>query len=297
MQSEILPRVRLQPRREVRRGVGGALVLLVLSAATPLRSCTLWGIAGDEADGGTLISKNRDWKPDHTQVLKLRRNSTGYAYFGLYAEGNAEPGIKSGVNEKGLTVVTASASSVPKATRDHQPGKHGVLATLLARYASCDEIVAKQEAIFGTARTGFFLISDRRKILMVEVGMDGKFALRTVAQGRVVHTNHFLEKSLEEFNVKIGPSSATRLGRITELVAAATPPLTLAAIATMSKDRHDGPDNSLWRTGKSSRTMSSWIVATPAQGAPRLRVVLANPGQPEEVRVYLLDANFWRTAK
>ena len=249
-----------------------------------LVACTLWAVAGDETGGGTIISKNRDWKPDHTQVLKLHRGPGSYAYFGLYAEGNDEPGLKGGVNEKGLSVVTASASSIPEASRAKQPGKRGALAVLLANYSTCDEIVARFEAIFPRTRTGFFLIADRRKVLVVEVGLDGRFAHRLLERGSVAHTNHFLEPSLGAFNLKVGRSSTTRLNRIGELLAQEPRPLTAAAFARMSRDQHAGPDNSLWRTGKSARTLSSWIVESPAEGAQRLRVHLATPGQPEELR-------------
>ena len=161
------------------------LAAIALWSGGDLNACTLWGSAGTNASGGTIISKNRDWKPDHTQVLKLHRGPGSYAYFGLYAEGNNEPGLKGGVNEKGLTVVTATASSIPEASRAKQPGKRGALAILLANYATCDEIVARLEAIFPRTRTGFFLIADRRKILVVEVGLDGKFAHRLVERGSV----------------------------------------------------------------------------------------------------------------
>jgi hypothetical protein len=275
------------------------LAALFLLSATRLHPCTLWGAAGETAGGGTLISKNRDWKPDHTQVLKMRRSTTGYAYFGLYAEGNNEPGLKSGVNEKGLTVVTASASSIPKEQQANQPGKRGALSTLLTKFATCDEIVAKQAEIFPMTRAAFFLIADARKLLVVEVGLNGKYALRTVERGPVVHTNYYLERSLAEFNVKIGRSSQTRFNRISELTASPAAEFTMDTFARISRDRNAGPDNSLWRTGngKNERTMSSWIVETPAQSAPRLRVLLANPGQPEETRTYVLDEKFWRTAK
>lgn len=276
-----------------------ALALTVLLSPTRLHACTLWGAAGALAGGGTLVSKNRDWKPDHTQVLKLQRSATGYAYFGLYAEGNDDPGLKSGVNEKGLSVLTASASCIPKAQRTSQPGKRGALLTLLTKYATCDEIVAQQASIFPHTRTGFFLIADARKLLVVEIGLGGHYALRVVERGPVAHTNHFLEKSLAEFNLKVGVSSTTRLGRIGDLLAAPDARFTLDSFVRMSRDQQAGPDNSLWRTGngKNERTMSSWITETPAEGPPRLRVLLANPGQPEETRTYVLDEQFWRGAK
>ncbi len=274
-----------------------AVMVILAALAGNLHACTLWGAAGNDASGGTLISKNRDWAPDHTEVLKMRRSSKGYAYFGLYAEGGAEPGIKAGVNEKGLTVITASAGSIPKDRRANQAGKHGVIAALLSGYANCDEVLAKKDAIFHSARTMFVMISDRRKIVLVEVGLAGKYALKTVDRGFVVHTNHFLEKPLSEFNIKIGPSTAARLERIGDLMKTSPRPYSLDSLAAMSKDQHAGPDNSLWRTGSKERTLASWIVATPARGAATLRVVIANPGQKEETRVLVLNERFWRETK
>jgi len=270
------------------------LVAFALSAGN-LSACTLWGVAGTNAAGGTLISKNRDWKPDHTQALKMQRDGKGYAYFGLYAVDGAAPGIKAGVNEKGLTVIAASASSIPKSRLDKQPGKHGVIGALLAGCASCDEVLAKKETLFPNARAMFLMISDHRKILVVEVGLEGKYALKSVTSGPVFHTNHFLEETLAEFNAKVGASSATRLDRVAQLLKAAPQPHTIESFAAISRDRHDGPDNSLWRTGQNTRTLASWIVETPLQGAPKLRVVIANPGQPEETQTFVLDQAFFQS--
>ena len=140
-----------------------------------------------DAAGGTIISKNRDWAPDHSQVLKMHRSAKGYAYFGLYAENGTEPGIKAGVNQKGLTVITATAGSIPKDRRASQPGKHGVIGTLLSGYASCDEVLAKKDTLFPSARTMFLMLSDRSKIVLVEVGLEGKYALKTSKWFRGAH--------------------------------------------------------------------------------------------------------------
>lgn len=268
------------------------VVVFGMSVGT-LQACTLWGVVCTNASGGTLICKNRDWKPDHTQVLKMNRSGKGYAYFGLYAVGGTEPGIKEGVNEKGLTVVTASASSIPQSQRDNQPGKHSVLSKLLSGYASCDEVLAKKDELFSVTRTMFIMISDRTKILVVEVGLEGKYAIKTVENGSAVHTNHFLEEKLAAFNTKMGTSSTTRLDRITELLKAGSESHSIEAFSKISRDQHAGPDNSLWRTGKNGSTLSSWIIETPARDAPKLRVVVANPGKPEEMHTFVLDQKFW----
>ncbi|HSA13084.1 MAG TPA: carcinine hydrolase/isopenicillin-N N-acyltransferase family protein [Candidatus Paceibacterota bacterium] len=255
--------------------------------------CTLWGAAGGDAGGGTIISKNRDWKPDHVQVLKVRRDGK-YAYLGLYAEGNKEPGIKQGVNEKGLCVTTASASSIPKATRDAQIGKSGLMTTLLAEYASCDQILADKEKLFSNRKPSFLMISDRKQILMLEEGLEGHFAVKVVKTGTVTHSNHYLEPSLAEYNQKIGESSTTRLDRISELIQAARRPLDISSFAEMSLDRHDGANNSLWRTGTNGCTLSSWILQSPVSGPPTLRVLIVNPGKPEELESFVLDKKFWK---
>jgi hypothetical protein len=275
-----------------------AFLLALLLVAIDAPACTLWGAAGADASGGTILSKNRDWAPDHTQVLKMRRGAGGYGFFGLYAVGNDAEGIKAGVNEKGLSVVTASAGSIPRATRDHQPGKRGIISETLAAFATCDEILAKKDEIFPHARAMIVMIADGRKVLVAEIGLEGKYVLWTVENGTIARTNHFLDDSLADFNIRIGVTSPARLERITELLKSAPRPLTIDAFAAMSRDRGSGAGRgAIWRTGNTSPTLASWIMETPERGAPRLRVVLANPGQPEEPRAFVLDERFWRETK
>ncbi len=275
------------------------LAALVCSlSALPAPACTLWGAAGadvgGDAAGGTLISKNRDWAPDHHQFLKKVRPKRGYAYFGLYAAGNDAPGLKAGVNEKGLTIVSASSSSLPRRVRDQQPDMHGVMVKILTDYATVDALMAHADAVFSRARANFFLVSDHRKVLTVEVGLHGKYALKVNESGTTSHTNHYLDPELASLTPqKVGVSSGTRYQRINSLLGQSTAPHTLEQFSGLSRDRADGPDNSLWRSGKEC-TLASWIVATPAQGAPRLHVVVANPGAPEVTHDLVLDGSFWK---
>ena len=117
--------------------------------------------------------------------------------------------------------------------------------------------------------------------------------MKVTATGHTAHTNHYLDSALDGCNIKVSASSATRFRRISELLQQTTTPLSVATFATMSKDRNDGPNDSLWRTGSGSRTLSSWILELPAEGAPRLRVVLAHPRQPEKEQLLVLDQSFW----
>lgn len=272
------------------------LFLAIILTSVDLRACTLWGAAGTETSGGTIVVKNRDSKPDHTQVLKMCRPEKGHAYFGLwtvYADKDAG-GIVAGVNEKGLTVFTAAAGSIPRRMWGDRPVRRTFTGALLADHASCDEVLANRAAIFPALRPAFIMLSDREKILTVEVGLGGKYALKTIGDGVVAHTNHYLDDSLAEFNISANESSLKRLGRITHLLEVSPRPFTAECFAVMGKDQHDGPDNSLWRTGKVARTLATWIVETPAHGAPRLRVAIANPGQPEQTHTFVLDEPFWK---
>ncbi|HWQ10693.1 MAG TPA: carcinine hydrolase/isopenicillin-N N-acyltransferase family protein, partial [Holophaga sp.] len=228
------------------------LALLMVLGLSPARlgACTLWAAIGDVAGGGTLLSKNRDWRPDHRQSLKVVHPSQGLAYCGLFAEDGEDPGLKAGVNEKGLSIVSAS-TNVPKQAKDHQPGKHGVMAQILADYATVEALAADADAVFSRARTSFYMVSDRKQVLLVEVGLEGRFSARLVASGTAAHTNHFLDPGLAvACSGRIGDSSARRLARVQELLGQSRRPFDLARFITISRDRNDGPDNSLWRSGK-----------------------------------------------
>jgi len=268
----------------------------IIQASVSLDACTLWGAAGTNASGGTIVIKNRDWKPDHRQVLKMKRPNKGYAYFGICTvyEGTSTEGLAAGVNEKGLTAFTAAASAIPSSMWKDAPVKRSFTTGLLTDYASCDEILAKKDAIFSALRPAFIMIADRKKILMVEVGLKGKYAVKTVENDVVVHANHFHDESLAEFNIKVSESSLKRFERITHLMKTTPRPFTTESFAVMSKDQNDGPDNSLWRTGKIARTLASWIVESPARGAQKLRVVIVNPGQEEQTHTFVLDDKFWK---
>jgi isopenicillin-N N-acyltransferase-like protein len=271
-------------------------LMIALCSMLPitLDACTLWAAIGDKAGGGgTLLSKNRDWKPDHRQTLRLVHPREGFTYLGLFAEGNDDPGLKAGVNEKGLSIVSAS-TNVPRNARASQPGKHGVMARILAGYASVDALIADAEKILSQARTSFFMVSDRRKVLVAEVGLAGKFSVKVVESGTATHTNHFLDPQLASiYNDKIGTSSAIRLARINELLAQGESPFTLAKFAAISRDQHDGQDNSLWRSGREC-TLASWIIESPIAGPQRLCVVIANPREEESTQDFELSEVFWK---
>ena len=180
----------------------------------------MWGIAGESsASGGTIIAKNRDWAPDHTQKLKIINPKKGNRYFGLFAEGNNDSGIKAGINDKGLSVISASASSIPRKVRDTQTDVSGIISGILVKYNFVNELLVDKK-IFSHARAGFLFVSDKKQIAIIEIGFEGKsYSVKTTGSGLVFHTNHYLDEKLLKENRKIGKSSLKRLERIGKLLA------------------------------------------------------------------------------
>lgn len=269
-----------------------AICSVAFLAASPLFACTLWGIAGDQSVEGTLIVKNRDWAPNHQQSLRLQTPSTGYRYLGLFANDGAYKGIKAGVNERGLVVVSASASSLARSVREADQERHGVMRAILQYYATLDEISAHADDVFPKAKPVFLLLADKTGLLQVEIGRQGKYRLQRVNQGAIAHTNHYLHESILDLPQQIGASSATRLARIQHLLAKHNQRWQLEDFTEISRDKNAGPENSLWRLGR-EHTLASWQMALPMQGAARLHLILANPNQSEQILDLILDNKFW----
>ncbi|MDR3414162.1 MAG: carcinine hydrolase/isopenicillin-N N-acyltransferase family protein [Formivibrio sp.] len=271
-----------------------ATTLALALYSAPVAASTIWAAAGDDANGGTLLAKNRDGKSDHRQILIHSKPGEGFSWFGLYSTGKEDPGLNAGVNEKGLSIVSTAASSIPAKQRVRQPGKHSVISQILSRFASVDELAANADHVFSGSRAVSLLVADHQQVLMAEIGLGGEFVFHTVDKGTLAHTNHYLNKDLAVFNTAPNPGSLVRLARINVLLKKTASPYTLSEFIAMSRDRHDGPENSLWRTGK-ERTLSSWIIQTPASGAAKLRVVIANPRESEKTFTYTLNDIFWKS--
>ncbi|MBA4423669.1 MAG: hypothetical protein C0390_11340 [Syntrophus sp. (in: bacteria)] len=267
-----------------------------LVSVSVLDACTLWAAAGDRAaHRGSLIAKNRDWTPEPSEI-RLVHPSTGFRSLGLFPiRDGKQKDIVAGVNEKGLVVVTATASSIPQAEREK--GGRGLMQQLLNVFSTVGDIL-ENKTVFTHTHPSTYLIADRRQTAWIEVAPGGRVSLRTTKRGVLAHTNHYLDETLIGANGKIGRSSRTRLGRIGELLDRCTAPLTLEDFIAFSQDRNDGPDDSLWRTGgkpDGKRTLASWIVSLPPEAPPELFVRLANPGEPERTMRMTLDGPFWKS--
>jgi len=261
------------------------LVIIFLMRPVGVQACTLWAAAGDDCvkGGGTLIVKNRDWRPDHRQELRVIKPDSGYSYVGLYAVGNDSPGLKGGVNEHGLVVVSATAGSIPQKERAAMKSARNVSGTLLTRCDGVDAALKRTDLFLGPQ---ILMLSDRKKVAYVEIGPEGKFAAKATETGVLRHTNHYMDEKLLWANKSIGVSSQTRYDRIGQLLTETPRPFALKAFIGFSQDQSAGPDNSIWRTGSSpdvSRTMAVWIVAVPPTGSPSLYLKLANPNEAQRV--------------
>jgi hypothetical protein len=247
------------------------------------------GVAG----GGALAAKNRDWTPDSPGRLELVRPPGGLTYLALMVQGRKGWGVRAGVNQAGLTVLSAAASALPKNRRGGPPG---ISRRLLAGFSSVSEVLEKGEMFQGLGPR-FYLLADARQVALVEIAPGGQARITSAHQGTLTHTNHYQSPDFAGFNQRRALSSHARQARVDALLAAAPRPLTLEAFQELSQDRGAGPDHSLWRTGtkpQGTRTLASFLVRLPLAGSPEVWATLANPGEPERRIKLILDENFWQ---
>lgn len=260
-------------------------VALWLLGAQPAAACTLWGAAGTAVDGGgTLIAKNRDWTPNHRQELFVLKPEQGYRALLLKAVGGTEPGVKAGVNEKGLVIVSATASQAVAAQRSADRQKKELMSHFLSTCADVDALLMKIDLL---RRPVFYLIGDRHQIALIEIAPGGHRSVRRQAAGTLHHTNHYCAfDPPPEPKRKPGASSTQRYARIDELLKDPPAPFTMDDFIRFSTDVAAGPDNSIWRTGSGpshKRTLATWLVSVPTSGSPQLYLKTADPGEPERV--------------
>ncbi|OGV49630.1 MAG: hypothetical protein A2017_17585 [Lentisphaerae bacterium GWF2_44_16] len=254
-----------------------------LSFSGKLSACTLWAASGDKVEGGgSLLAKNRDYRPAPDQVCTLEtvKPSQAYEYTALIRTHKEKKYVKAGVNEKGLAIVSSTASSVEDDNDVHTV--KNVCAGILASCDSVDAALGKKD-IFSNAKPFNFMLADKNKIALVEIGPEGKFESKIIQNGTLCQTNHYILDGMKWANEKkIGRSSLERLKRIEELLNTRNGKFTLQDFIRFSEDRNAGPDNSIWRTGSSpklSRTLATWIIHIPENGKPVVYLKTANPGE------------------
>lgn len=239
------------------------LFLLLAAGCLGLNSsafaCTLFSATGDSVvGGGSLIVKNRDFKPE-PQMLKVVRED-GNAFYGLYAMTAPNKwALKGGVNAKGLVVVSATASSIPKEQKQGMPTKAYIKGTL----KNCSSVAEALSNRANFVSPLFLMLADKNEIAYVEVAGPGVINVERRTNGCLTHTNHYLADEFSYLNGKSVVSSHARYARINDLVNAGNGPFTLDDFIRISQDQNDGPDNSIWRVGSTptiSQTLASFAV-------------------------------------
>ena len=270
-----------------------ALVFFLLAAPTA-RACTLWAAAGDAVQGGgAIIVKNRDWTPGESQrieIFNVALMATREAQKSTGVQVEIDRPV-AGVNEKGLTVVSAAASSLPRRDRQASTANHKLMAQILTLCASVDEVMALDPSRFRGPL--FLMLADREKIALVEIGLEGMVAWRTQTNGVLYHTNHYLEPALQRFNRKLGESSTARHARIAHLLQTSPKPYTFDSLLAFTRDHVAGPDDSILRTGStptSPQTVAVFAVSLPASGEAEVYVRLLQEDKPEHEETNTLDS-------
>ena len=270
------------------------LIAITLLLTAPVEACTLFAANGSVVDdGGTLIVKNRDWEPNQHQVIKFVPAKDGYSYFGLYAEGTPA-GMKAGINEKGLVVLSATAGSIPYKERKNMPDKPGSMTKLLKECASVEEALTRTDLFLGPK---ILMLADKKSVATIEIGPEGKFSIDQKENDYICHANHYVAEDMLNFNKKIGQSSQKRYERICQLLDDASSPFSLDVFLNFSNDRNDGPDNSIFRLGSNpatTRTMAVWAVKIPLDSSPEVYVRILNPNEDEKI-IKIVAGDFFST--
>lgn len=272
--------------------IAACTAMIAFFTAAPVLACTLFAAVGPARvqGGGTLIAKNRDWRPQPQELRLVTRGA--YRYYGIFAgDDGKRKQLKGGVNERGLAVFSASASSIPRQERSRLPhAAHGAMTTMLANCATVDEALKHTECFLGPK---FLLLADGNKAAWVEVGPQGRFSIREIPAGTLVHTNHYLDAAMEPYNVSIGTSSQTRCARMEELLAQHPGPMRLEDFAAFGQDHDAGPDNSIWRSGShknSTQTLAAMAVWLRAGEPPAIYVkIRENPADQGKEKVLWLQ--------
>lgn len=237
-------------------------------------SCTLFGAIGKSVEGGgVLIGRTRDRPENLEQVFIEVIPPKGYRYQGISTKGKSI--VTSGINERGLVVVSAAASSVERREKKATP-----VGKILSEASSVDEVIrlVQKDEIIGPI---YFLIADIQQIALFELFEGGRNEFVVKREGILHHTNHFILERMERYNSKTGRSSSVRLNRIEQLLTGG--PFRKDDFISFARDHEHGPGNhSICRhfeagSRSSEKTISAAVYYLPPGLPPEVWVVLGQP--------------------
>jgi len=237
---------------------------------------------------GTIIAKNRDNSPNLSTHPRLLFPLNGFKVFGLY-DIEADGYIVGGINEKGLAVLNASATSVPREKR--HVATEDTTERILTTFDSVNAVLLRKD-IFIKSHPALYMIADSSRIATIEVAPGGKIAIKMTDNGTLAFTNHYTDANLTRANERRSVNSEARLKHIQNYLTSSEKPFTMNDFIIISEDRAGGSDYALWRTGSTSgkvRTLASFIISIPLSGFPEIYMKISNPDEPDIVFTGKLD--------
>ncbi|MCX5816989.1 MAG: carcinine hydrolase/isopenicillin-N N-acyltransferase family protein [Proteobacteria bacterium] len=265
--------------------IGAVLIINVPSA----RGCTVWGATGQKVNiKGTIIAKNRDNSPNLSTHPRLLFPLNGFNVFGLY-DAEVDGYIVGGINEKGLAVLNASVTSVPREKR--HVATEDTTERILTTFDSVNAVLSRRD-IFIKSHPALYMVADSSRVAMIEVAPGGKIAIKDIENGILAFANHYTDANLTQANEHRSVNSEARLKRIQNYLTSSEKPFTMNDFIMISEDRAGGSDYALWRTGSTSgkvRTLASFIVSIPVSGLPEIYMKISNPDEPDSIFTGKLD--------
>lgn len=175
---------------------------LLLRRPAP-EGCTGWAATGSAvADGGTILVKNRDNRPEHLslQIVARAQPDSGYRY--LYSGSAGSPGVYcAGLNETGLAVSDSYVSSI-----DLGAGlpDSSLMMHILERFDSVSAAVDYLRSVPRLGRNNLILADAAGHLAVFEIGHLA-YGLRESVDGFLVAANHFVSPQMQLSFVEIDP--------------------------------------------------------------------------------------------
>jgi hypothetical protein len=260
----------------------------------PSLGCTIWAATGTKVNGkgGTVVAKNRDNSMGLVTEFRAVCREKGLAFAALF-DPERDGYVVAGINEKGLTVVNASAASLPDEKR--LVAKEDLTERLLTSFATVDALVA-EGTLFATSHPAFYLVADSTKAALIEVAPGGKTSIKVTANGVLTHANHYTDESLKKANERPTRKSRDRLKRINRLLANGSASFDLDGFISLSEDRSAGRIGAIRQECGPARkvcTLATWVVSLPKVGPPELYINILKSDYTAEKKKLTLDSGFW----
>lgn len=268
------------------------LILFAFPFSTSL-ACTQWASVGSSSAGHALIfAKNRDAGLNGTEKLSIIHQHGAIPYLALvynhHRDDGGYPYISWGINQSGLLASVASATVKDIVRRD--AGETAVLTAVLSQYDSVSEVLMHAKKLFSHHRVGYYMIADAHQLMLVEVGLNGQYKIKTFHNGYLYHTNHYIFPSLQYLNIKAHRSSSIRYQSIKTLLDSSTKPYQASQFKAWLNYQRHGDNDSLFR----KNTLASIVAVIPQQGDPSVYIRFTNPNQDYHVYQLSLNQTFWQ---